>query len=174
MTMKYSREFPSTRMRRTRFNKPIRNLVAENNLTADDLIQPIFVREGLNGTEPINSLPGISRFGLDSLDKEIESISSLGINAVAVFPVIDPAKKDEGGTDSLNENNIVSQAIRQIKSNSDEPVLIHVPNMVASAHINFGNEVARILTLADVAWKPNDNEMQNITFDDYDMKKWRK
>jgi porphobilinogen synthase len=126
MTMKYSREFPSTRMRRARFNKPIRNLVAENNLTADDLIQPIFVREGLNGTEPINSLPGISRFGLDSLDKEIESISSLGINAVAVFPVIDPAKKDEGGTDSLNENNIVSQAIKQIKSNSDIAVIADV------------------------------------------------
>ena len=126
MTMKYSREFPSTRMRRARFNEPIRNLVAENNLTADDLIQPIFVREGLNGTEPINSLPGISRFGLDSLDKEIESISSLGINAVAVFPVIDPAKKDEGGTDSLNENNIVSQAIRQIKSNSDIAVIADV------------------------------------------------
>ena len=62
----------------------------------------------------------------------------------------------------------------EIKSNSDEPVLIHVPNMVASAHINSGNEVARILTLADIAWKPNDNEMQNVTFDDYDMNKWRK
>ena len=61
-----------------------------------------------------------------------------------------------------------------IKSNSDEPVLIHVSNMVASAHINSGNEVARILTLADIAWKPNDNEMQNVTFDDYDMNKWRK
>ena len=62
----------------------------------------------------------------------------------------------------------------EIKSNSDEPKLIHVPNMVASAHINSGNETARVLTLADIAWKPNDNEMQNITFDDYDMDKWRK
>ena len=46
--------------------------------------------------------------------------------------------------------------------------------MIASAHINSGNEIARILTLADISWKPNDNEMQNMTFDDYDMNKWRK
>ena len=124
--MKYSREFPSTRLRRTRLNQPIRDLVAENKLSSDDLIQPIFVKEGLSGTEPINSLPGISRFGLDSLTKEIKTISSLGINGVAVFPVIDPAKKDENGTDSLNENNIVSQAIRQIKSDSDIAVIADV------------------------------------------------
>ena len=62
----------------------------------------------------------------------------------------------------------------EIESNHDEPPLIHVPNMIASAHINIGNEIARILTLADIAWKPNDNEMQNVTFDDYDMNKWRK
>ena len=52
--MKYSREFPSTRLRRTRLNQPIRDLVAENKLYSDDLIQPIFVKEGLSGTEPIN------------------------------------------------------------------------------------------------------------------------
>ena len=62
----------------------------------------------------------------------------------------------------------------EIISSDEKPVLVHVPKNIASAHINSGNETARVLTLADIAWKPNDNEMQNITFDDYDMDKWRK
>ena len=61
----------------------------------------------------------------------------------------------------------------EIEANSDEPTLIHIPKNIASAHINSGNGIAHILTLADVAWKPNDNEMKNITFDDYDWKKWK-
>ena len=61
----------------------------------------------------------------------------------------------------------------EIEANSDEPTLIHIPKNIASAHLNSGNEIARILSLADVSWKPNDNEMKNITFDDYDWKKWK-
>ena len=61
----------------------------------------------------------------------------------------------------------------EIETNSDEPTLIHIPKNIASAHLNSGNEIARILTLADVSWKPNDNEMKNITFNDYDWKKWK-
>jgi len=59
----------------------------------------------------------------------------------------------------------------EIEINSDEPTLIHIPKNIASAHLNSGNEIAHVLTLADVSWKPNDNEMQNITFDDYDWKR---
>ncbi|WP_268544162.1 WxcM-like domain-containing protein [Candidatus Nitrosotenuis cloacae] len=54
-----------------------------------------------------------------------------------------------------------------------EPVLIHVPNNVASAHMNLARETSRILTLADVSWKPNDNEMIDVTFDGYDWSKWK-
>ena len=61
----------------------------------------------------------------------------------------------------------------EIEANSDEPTLIHVPKNIASAHLNLGNEIARILTLADISWKPNDNEMKNVTFNDYDWKKWK-
>ena len=61
----------------------------------------------------------------------------------------------------------------EIKSNSDEPTLVYIPKNIASSHINLGTDVARILTLADVAWRPNDNEMENLTFDDYDWKKWK-
>jgi porphobilinogen synthase len=90
------------------------------------LIQPIFVKEGLDGTESINSLPGINRYGLNALDEEIEKIQDCKIQAVAVFPVIDPSKKDELGTESLNEDNLVCEAIRQIKQNSDLAIIADV------------------------------------------------
>ena len=124
--MNVSRKFPQSRLRRTRFTSAIRNLVAENNLTVNDLIQPIFVKEGLDGTESINSLPGINRYGLNALDDEIEKIQDCKIQAVAIFPVIDPSKKDELGTESLNEDNLVCEAIRQIKQNSDLAIIADV------------------------------------------------
>ncbi len=124
--MNVSRKYPQSRLRRTRFTSAIRNLVAENNLTVNDLIQPIFVKEGLDGTERINSLPGINRYGLNALDEEIEKIQDCKIQAVAVFPVIDPSKKDELGTESLNEDNLVCEAIRQIKQNSDLAIIADV------------------------------------------------
>ena len=124
--MNVSRKYPQSRLRRTRFTSAIRNLVAENNLTVNDLIQPIFVKEGLDGTESINSLPGINRFGLNALDDEIEKIQDCKIQAVAIFPVIDPSKKDELGTESLNEDNLVCEAIRQIKQNSDLAIIADV------------------------------------------------
>lgn len=62
----------------------------------------------------------------------------------------------------------------EIESSEQEPVLIQVPKNFASAHINISDKVSTILTLADPAWKPNDDEMKNITFDDYDWNKWKK
>ena len=61
----------------------------------------------------------------------------------------------------------------ETESSSDAPTLIKVPKGIPSAHINSTNEVARVLALADISWKPNDNEMENVTFDDYDWKKWK-
>lgn len=61
----------------------------------------------------------------------------------------------------------------EVIASADDPILIHVPKNVASAHMNLTKETSRILTLADIAWRPNDNEMQNTQFDDYDWKKWQ-
>ena len=61
----------------------------------------------------------------------------------------------------------------EIEVDSGEPVLICVPNGIASAHINVGKEQARILVLADIAWKPNDNEMTDVKFNDYNFNKWK-
>lgn len=62
----------------------------------------------------------------------------------------------------------------EIESSEENPILIHVPKNCPSAHINTTNGVARVLALADIAWRPNDNEMQNVIFDDYVWEKWKK
>ncbi len=62
----------------------------------------------------------------------------------------------------------------EIESSVDDPVLIYIPKNCPSAHLNLSNDISRILVLADIAWKPNDNEMKNVTFDDYDWSKWAK
>jgi len=62
----------------------------------------------------------------------------------------------------------------EIRSSENNPVMVYVPKGFSSAHINLSNDISRVLTLADIAWKPNDNEMQNQTFDDYNWTKWKK
>jgi len=61
----------------------------------------------------------------------------------------------------------------EIISSEENPVLVHVPKNIASAHINLDNKTAKVLTLADIAWQPNDNEMENVTFGDYNWNKWK-
>lgn len=61
----------------------------------------------------------------------------------------------------------------EIESSEDDPTLVQIPKNFPSAHINIANDISTILTLANPAWKPNDDEMKNITFDDYDWNKWR-
>jgi dTDP-4-dehydrorhamnose 3,5-epimerase len=61
----------------------------------------------------------------------------------------------------------------EIESSEDNPVLIHVPKNYTAVHINLSSQISRVLTLADIAWRPNDDEMKNVTFDDYDWSKWK-
>ena len=60
----------------------------------------------------------------------------------------------------------------EIESSDEEPILVHVPKNFSSAHINITNKTSRILALANTAWRPNDDEMKNVSFDDYNWKKW--
>ena len=60
-----------------------------------------------------------------------------------------------------------------MKMNSEKPVLITVPNGIAAAIVNPTSKIARVLVLADIAWRPNDNEMKDVLFDDYNWKKWK-
>ncbi len=120
----FKRKYPLSRLRRLRANKSIRNLVAENKLSVDDLIQPIFVKESLKEKEEIESLPGIFRHSNKSILKEVEELLSLGIKAVAIFPVIDEDKKDEEGSEAINENNFLNNIIKTIKQNFPEILVV--------------------------------------------------
>jgi len=66
----------------------------------------------------------------------------------------------------------VTGEYEEIISSEDNPILVHVPKNISSAHINLDNKISKVLALADIAWKPNDNEMKNVLFEDYDWKKW--
>jgi porphobilinogen synthase len=89
-----------------------RKLISENNLTIDDLIYPIFITYGSNKKEKIDSMPGIYRFSLDLLAKELKYISSLNIPAIAFFPKIDNKLKSPDGKEALNKKNLVCEAIK--------------------------------------------------------------
>ena len=107
-----------------RLNSNIRNLVSEFELTTNDLIQPLFVKEGLSGTEPIESMPGICRHGKDSILLEIEALLEHGINTVALFPVIEQSKKNSKGDEALNSSNLMCQTVSEIKKRFPEIILI--------------------------------------------------
>lgn len=139
------RKFPNTRLRRLRKNSNIIDLVSENTLTKNDLIQPIFLKENLNGHEPIESMPEVNRYGLDESLKEIQEIINCGINTIALFPVIDPDKKDDQGSEAIIDNNFISTAIKTIK-----------------------NEFPNITIIADVALDPyTSHGHDGIIVDDY-------
>ena len=120
----FKRKYPLSRLRRLRSNQFIRDLVAENKLSIDDLIQPIFVKESIKEKEEIESLVGIFRHSEKSILKEIEELVSLGIKAAAIFPVIDEDKKDEKGSEATNENNFLNNVIKTIKQNFPEILVI--------------------------------------------------
>ena len=119
-----SRKYPSTRLRRLRQSESIIDLTSECMVTKNDLIQPVFVKEGLRDREPIESMPGIFRFGEDSVLKEIEEIEQLGIKAIAIFPVIDPSKKDSRGTEATKKDNFISRVLSSIKSKFPDMLVI--------------------------------------------------
>ena len=115
-----SYSFPFTRMRRTRSKKFIRNLVKENHLTVNDLIYPLFIIDGTDKKEPIQEMPGLFRYSLDNLKNEIKNILSLNIPAIAIFPKISNDLKNSSGSEALNKNNIVCNAIKLIKDTNSE------------------------------------------------------
>ncbi|MTJ08621.1 MULTISPECIES: porphobilinogen synthase [unclassified Anabaena] len=105
----------SQRPRRLRRTETLRKMVRETILTVDDLIYPMFVMEGEGQKVEIASMPGCYRFSLDLLIKEIAEVSHLGINAVALFPVISEDDKDDTGTESYNPEGLVQETVKAIK-----------------------------------------------------------
>ena len=112
--------FPQTRLRRNRQSPWIRELIAENNLTASDLIMPFFVIAGENKKEAIKTLPDQYRFSIDLLVHEVKRARDLGIRAIMLFPVTDSKLKTINGDEALNSNNLICQAVQAIKKQVSE------------------------------------------------------
>jgi porphobilinogen synthase len=112
------------RPRRLRRTASLRQMMQENRLTVNDLIYPVFVTEGENQQEEIPSMPEIYRYSLDLLLKEIADAANLGINAIALFPLIATEKKDNQGTESYNPDGLVQRTVRAIKQEITEITVI--------------------------------------------------
>ena len=113
-------KFPSTRLRRNRMKEFSRRLVAENNLGSSDLILPLFVCEGDNVEDPIQSMPGVNRYSIDKLLHRVEDAVRLSIPAIAIFPQIDTGLKNAQGSLAIDENNLVCRSIKSIKKEFSE------------------------------------------------------
>jgi len=114
--------FPQQRLRRLRGSEAFRSMVQETRPNVTDLIYPLFVVEGSRTLEPIPSMPGISRFSPDRLPEEVQEIAALGLRAVLLFGI--PAAKDATGSSAWRPDGVVQQAIRVIKKEAPELVVI--------------------------------------------------
>ncbi|KTF10246.1 porphobilinogen synthase [Pseudoalteromonas sp. 10-33] len=107
--------FPYTRMRRMRRDDFSRRLMAENQLSVNDLIYPVFVLEGKNRREVIESMPGIERLSIDFLLEEAKELVDLGVPAVAIFPVTPGDKKSLMAEEAFNEDGLAQRTVRALK-----------------------------------------------------------
>ena len=112
--------YPSTRLRRMRADSFSRILMRESSLNVDDLIQPLFVREGDNTAEPIQSMPGIERLSVDRIVSKCQDLHHLGIPSVVLFPVTPPEVKSDDARESWNPNGLVQRTIFAIKDKVPE------------------------------------------------------
>jgi porphobilinogen synthase len=107
--------FPGTRMRRARRHPWLRRLVAENHLTADDFIWPVFIQEGTGQRTPIPSMPGVERLSIDLLTEAVVQARDLGVPAVALFPATPAGLKTPEAEEAINPDNLVCRAVRALK-----------------------------------------------------------
>ncbi len=127
--------FPEQRPRRLRKNTAMRRLVRETSLSADNLIYPLFVREGKSVREPVAAMPGIERYSPDTLGPVVKRVASLGIPAVLLFGI--PQKKDEFGTSAHKADGVVQQAVRRIKDAC--PDLLVVTDLCLCEYTSHGH-----------------------------------
>ena len=114
--------FPARRMRRLRRTPALRRLVAEARVSVDDLVAPLFVREGIEAPEPVPSLPGVVQHTRESLRKEVRELADLGLPAVILFGV--PANKDPQGSEAWNPEGIVQVALRDLRDEVGDSLVL--------------------------------------------------
>lgn len=114
--------YPVKRLRRLRYNPIVRDMVRETRLNKDDLIYPLFVVPGQNIKNPVKSMPGVFQLSIDKLIEECKELVELGIPAIILFGI--PEHKDEKGSEAYNPNGIIQQAVRAIKANVENLLVI--------------------------------------------------
>ncbi len=116
--------YPNLRMRRLRNNKNLRSMLSETKLYSENLIQPIFVIEGKQKKQRINSLPGINRLSIDNVIKEVRKLKNNGIKAAALFPSISNKNKSSDAAESYNSNGLIQTCVKKIKDIFPEFIVI--------------------------------------------------
>ena len=124
--MKNIGSYPNVRLRRNRKTDWSRRLVSESNLSANDLIWPIFIREGKNIQESVKTMPGIYRYTLDKIEGLVEKAINKKIPMIALFPNTPISKKNSKGSEALNKNNLVCKALRLINKKYKEFVNFNI------------------------------------------------
>ena len=109
------RAFPSTRLRRMRFDDFSRRLMQESKLSVDDLIYPMFILEGQGQRETVDSMPGVTRMSVDLLVEEARELVQMGIPAIAIFPVTPDSAKSKQAEEAYNPNGLAQRAIKAVK-----------------------------------------------------------
>lgn len=125
------------RTRRLRANEAIRSMVRENHVRVDELIYPIFVIEGTNICNPVNSMPSICQYSIDRLPEELDRILQAGVPAVLLFGI--PEHKDELGSGAYDENGIVQQAIRFMKKEEKYKKLLVIADVCLCEYTSHGH-----------------------------------
>ena len=120
MSIPFNQSFPATRLRRLRQSSWIRNLTAENTLTPSDLIWSMVVHDGDEAKVPVAAMPGLNRLNVAEAAKAAKRASDLGIPAIAIFPHINPAHKDEEGSESLNPDGLIPTVIKAMKDTAPD------------------------------------------------------
>ena len=141
------------RTRRLRKSPVIRQLIEETNLSINDFIYPLFIEEGENIESEIPSMPGVKRYSIDTIHKELDEIVTLKIQAVLLFGI--PSKKDDEGTETWNDDGIIQQTIRFIKKNY--PSLYVITDVCFCEYTSHGH--CGVLHQNDVC---NDSTLKNI------------
>ncbi|MHA7116946.1 porphobilinogen synthase [Pseudomonas promysalinigenes] len=130
--------YPAVRLRRNRADDWTRRLVAENTLSVNDLIWPIFLKDGTGLNEPVSSMPGQLRVSLNELIDHVGRAVELGIPAIALFPATSPERKDSEGSEGLNPENLVCKAARLL--NSTFPTLGLIGDVALDPYTDHGHD----------------------------------
>lgn len=130
--------YPINRNRRLRTTKTLRNLIRENSITANDFLVPLFVVEGKNIKQEIQSMPNYFKMSIDLILKEIKLLRSLGLKSVLLFAQVEENLKDNYGTEAINKNGLMQRAIKSIKDKF--PDILIMSDVALDPYSSYGHD----------------------------------